>query len=134
MPGMNTGLNPADPALVAAFRSPLVHQGMLAAVIFLVLLLCWGVTRGWVTADTQAAAARAAAWREPSARQLLRLGFGLLWLFDGILQAQPEMPGGLPAQVIEPTASSSPGHRHALVPRRAVPQRRAHAADHRADR
>lgn len=26
MPGMNSGLNPADPTIVAAFRSALVHQ------------------------------------------------------------------------------------------------------------
>ena len=112
---MNTGLNPADPALVAAFRSALTHQGTFVGVLFLVLLLCWGVTRAWVTADTQAAAARAAAWREPRARRLLRVGFGLLWLFDGILQAQPQMPGGLPAAVIEPAASSSPGWVQHLV-------------------
>ena len=46
MPGMNMGLNPADPALVAAFRSALTQQGAIAGLIFLVLLLCWGVTRG----------------------------------------------------------------------------------------
>ncbi len=39
---------------------------------------------------------------------LLRIGFGLLWLLDGILQAQPNMPAGLPSQVIEPTAGASP--------------------------
>ena len=115
MPGMNTGLNPADPALVAAFRSALTHQGAIAGLIFLLLFLCWSVTRGWVSAGTQAAAARAAAWREPRARRLLRVGFGVLWLFDGILQAQPQMPGGLPAQVIEPAASSSPGWVQHLV-------------------
>ena len=27
MPGMNSGLSPADPTLVAAFRSALLHQG-----------------------------------------------------------------------------------------------------------
>ena len=32
----------------------------------------------------------------------------LLWVFDGILQAQPKMAIGLPSQVIEPTAASSP--------------------------
>jgi len=26
MPGMNSGLNPANPILVSAFRSALVHQ------------------------------------------------------------------------------------------------------------
>ena len=45
---------------------------------------------------------------EPSWRQLLRVGFGLLWVFDGILQAQPKMAIGLPSQVIEPIAASSP--------------------------
>ena len=45
---------------------------------------------------------------EPAWRRVLRIGFGLLWVFDGILQAQPKMAVGLPSQVIEPTAASSP--------------------------
>ena len=45
---------------------------------------------------------------EPAWRQLLRIGFGVLWIFDGILQAQPKMAIGLPSQVIEPAAASSP--------------------------
>ena len=45
---------------------------------------------------------------EPAWRQLLRTGFGILWLLDGILQAQPQMAIGLPSQVIQPTAASSP--------------------------
>jgi hypothetical protein len=31
-----------------------------------------------------------------------------LWIFDGLLQAQPTMAAGLPAQVIGPSAASSP--------------------------
>jgi hypothetical protein len=31
---MNSGLNPADPTIVAAFRSALVHQGAVVALIF----------------------------------------------------------------------------------------------------
>ena len=50
----------------------------------------------------------AAALAEPAWRQVLRVGFGLLWVFDGILQAQPKMAIGLPSQVIEPIAASSP--------------------------
>ena len=32
----------------------------------------------------------------------------MLWLFDGLLQAQPKMAAGLPSQVIEPIAATSP--------------------------
>ena len=107
MPGMNSGLSPDDPTLVAAFRSALLHQGLIAAGIFLVLWLLWGASRNWVPAKA-AGAVRAEPAPEPAGRRVLRIGFGLLWVFDGVLQAQPQMPGGLPSQVIEPTAQSSP--------------------------
>jgi cytochrome oxidase Cu insertion factor (SCO1/SenC/PrrC family) len=102
---MNSGLNPADPTLVAAFRSALLHQGLIAAALFLLLWLLWGASRNWLRPGAAVHAPRAA---EPAGRRVLRIGFGLLWVFDGILQAQPKMPGGLPSQVIEPTAQSSP--------------------------
>jgi cytochrome oxidase Cu insertion factor (SCO1/SenC/PrrC family) len=38
----------------------------------------------------------------------LRISFGLLWIFDGILQGQASMPLGLGPQVIQPTAAASP--------------------------
>ena len=47
-------------------------------------------------------------WHEPRARRLLRVSFGVLWLFDGLLQAQPQMPGGLADQVIQPSRHTSP--------------------------
>jgi cytochrome oxidase Cu insertion factor (SCO1/SenC/PrrC family) len=31
-----------------------------------------------------------------------------LWIIDGVLQAQPQMAGGLPARVIQPSAAASP--------------------------
>ena len=34
MPGMNTGLNPSDPTVVAAFKAALLHQGLIALLIF----------------------------------------------------------------------------------------------------
>jgi cytochrome oxidase Cu insertion factor (SCO1/SenC/PrrC family) len=108
VPGMNSGLNPANPILVSAFRSALFHQWAIVAIIFLLLLLAWGATRGWVTTGTRARMVLSASWNEPRARRVLRLGFGALWLFDGILQAQPQMAGGLPSQVMEPAASDSP--------------------------
>ncbi len=50
------------------------------------------------------------AWAEPepSGRRFLRIGFGLLWVFDGILQGQTSMPLGMTAKVIGPTAAASP--------------------------
>jgi cytochrome oxidase Cu insertion factor (SCO1/SenC/PrrC family) len=36
------------------------------------------------------------------------LSFGLLWIFDGILQGQASMPLGMAPNVIEPAAASSP--------------------------
>jgi len=106
VPGMNSGLAPNDPTLEAAFRSALEHQGIIALAILLFLWLLWGASRNWLPATTGTGAGAAGA--EPRARRLLRIGFGLIWVFDGILQAQPQMAGGLPSQVIEPTAASSP--------------------------
>ncbi len=115
MPGMNSGLNPANPILVSAFRSALFHQWAIVGIIFLLLLLAWGATRGWPTGGAQGSMRLAAAWNEPRARRVLRIGFGALWLFDGILQAQPQMAGGLPSQVMEPAAATSPGWVQHLV-------------------
>jgi cytochrome oxidase Cu insertion factor (SCO1/SenC/PrrC family) len=100
MPGMNSGLNADDPTVVAAFRAALLHQGLIIAAMLAVLSIAWVAFR-------RPGPARAAA-SEPAGRQVLRIGFGLLWLLDGVLQAQPGMAAGLPSQVIEPTASSSP--------------------------
>ncbi|HEY0871755.1 MAG TPA: SCO family protein, partial [Acidothermaceae bacterium] len=46
---------------------------------------------------------------EHPARTLLRISFGLLWIFDGLLQIQQAMPVGLPTQVVQPAAATSPG-------------------------
>ncbi len=111
MPGMNSGINVNDPTVIAAFKTALLHQGIIALAIFALLGFAWITLRAWLPAAQAtggAAADGAAAGAEPSWRQLLRIGFGLLWVFDGILQAQPKMAVGLPSQVIEPTAASSP--------------------------
>jgi cytochrome oxidase Cu insertion factor (SCO1/SenC/PrrC family) len=103
MPGMNSGPSPASSILVAAFRSALLQQALIVALIFVFVLATWAVMRtviGQQRAD--------AAWREPRARQVLRIGFGALWVFDGLLQAQPQMAGGMPAQ-FQATDAGSPG-------------------------
>jgi cytochrome oxidase Cu insertion factor (SCO1/SenC/PrrC family) len=185
VPGMNSGLSPADPTLVAAFRSALLHQGGIALLIIAFLWLLWATVRVWrlttpvaKTAASGAVTASAAAevkeagdadgisetngagetsgstemdgavraaetgitdgaatarrtratgriWAGRGARRggggeargrwLLRVGFGLVWILDGILQAQPKMAGGLASQVVEPTAAASPAWVQHLV-------------------
>jgi cytochrome oxidase Cu insertion factor (SCO1/SenC/PrrC family) len=107
MPGMNSGLNVDDPTVVAAFRTALLHQGLIALAIFFVIGVAWLTLRAWAPAGLPSRAVVPAP-PEPAWRQVLRIGFGLIWLLDGILQAQPKMAVGLPSQVIEPTAASSP--------------------------
>ena len=121
MPGMNSGVNISNPVVVAAFRAALLHQGLIVLLILLVLGLAWIGVRARLRAGArsgtgvQESGSSAPVLAEPAWRQLLRIGFGLLWIFDGILQAQPKMAVGLPAQVIEPTAASSPGWVQHLV-------------------
>jgi len=115
---MNNGLNVNDPAVVAAFRSALAHQLIIVLLIFGVLSVAWVALREWAPAALRAdsrAAAGVTRSAEPAGRQLLRMGFGFLWIIDGILQAQPDMAVGLPSRVIQPTAASSPGWVRHLV-------------------
>ena len=141
MPGMNSGLSPDAPTLVAAFRSALLHQSAIALLIVAFLWLLWATMRTWrlvtpaakaeadgVDGETAATAdlaeaggvdggvrAKGEGAREARGRAVLRVGFGFIWILDGILQAQPKMAGGLAAQVIEPSASASPGWVQHLV-------------------
>ncbi len=102
MPGMSPGMNIDNHQVVGAFRTALAHQGLIALLVFALLVT------GWAAARVAVRPIRANAWPEPPGRLLLIVGFGNLWLFDGILQLQPKMALGLPSQVIEPIAASSP--------------------------
>ena len=113
MPGMNSGLNVNDPTVVAAFHAALAQQGLIALLIFALLSIGWVAVRGrtsfaWVAGRGRTQGGAPETGTEPAGRRALRIGFGLLWVLDGLLQVQPGMAVGLPSQVIEPTASSSP--------------------------
>ncbi len=111
MPGMNSGVNVNDPTVIAAFKSALLHQGIIALLIFAALGLAWVTVRAWLPAaqpGPDGTERRAAGLAGEPLAAVLRIGFGVLWVFDGILQAQPKMAIGLPSQVIQPTAASSP--------------------------
>jgi cytochrome oxidase Cu insertion factor (SCO1/SenC/PrrC family) len=109
MPGMTSGLSNNNPTIVAAFRSALLHQGVFVLAVFAVLALGWVVIREWSRPALTRAGSRVSAGPEPAWRQLLRIGFGVIWIVDGLLQAQPAMAEGLPSQVIQPAAANSPG-------------------------
>jgi cytochrome oxidase Cu insertion factor (SCO1/SenC/PrrC family) len=111
MPGMGSGLNTNAPAVVAAFHAALWRQGLAVLVILALVAIAWNVLKA-VQLRRAAAGSPAAApmfsYPEPVARRLLRISFGLLWIFDGILQGQASMPLGMTTNVIQPAAAASP--------------------------
>jgi len=122
MPGMRSGLNVTNSVLVEAFRSALIHQGLIALLVFFSLAATWVSVREWLPGMAgrrhpvfRSRVADQAMPAEPAGRRILRLGFGVLWVFDGILQAQPAMAAGLPSQVIGPAAQGSPAWVQHLV-------------------
>ena len=48
MPGMNSGIDISDPIVVAAFKAALLHQGLIALLIFAVLGFAWVGVRAWL--------------------------------------------------------------------------------------
>src|SRR5215469_5588201 len=108
MPGMHSGIDVTNQVLVAAFRTALMHQGQVAMLILAtVAVICISVRElrpALVRRGTTGGSRLVSHAAEPPARRLLRLGFGLLWVFDGLLQAQPAMAAGLPGKVIAPAA------------------------------
>ena len=122
MTGMGHGLQANNPTITAAFRSSLDHQFLVIVILAAVLAVAWNVIR---TLHYRRCGRRRLRWtprpatrgpiRSPPARRVLRITFGLLWLFDGLLQVQDSMPVGLPGQVITPAAGSSPGWVQHLV-------------------
>jgi cytochrome oxidase Cu insertion factor (SCO1/SenC/PrrC family) len=115
MPGMNSGLGASNSTIVSAFLSALLHQGLVVLVILGLLAMAWNLLRArqMHRASIRPGVAPASPivalpGPEPAARRVLRVGFGLIWLFDGILQGQSSMPLGMTTQVIQPTAVASP--------------------------
>ena len=110
MPGMGTGLQENNPVILAAFRTQLEHQAFVVLALVALLAVCWNLLRAaQLRRHANAnASAEDSPGPEPSARRLLRISFGLIWIFDGLLQAQASMPLGMTTQVIEPSAAGSP--------------------------
>ena len=121
MTGMGHALQNNDPTVVAAFRSALDRQFLVIVILLVILVLAWNIVRTITyrraasIGSFETPAPRAWPYPEPTARRVLRITFGILWLLDGLLQAQSAMPLGLPGTVITPAAGSSPGWVQHLV-------------------
>jgi hypothetical protein len=115
VPGITGHSRATAQVLAAVFKSTLLSQGTLVFLIFVLLAIAWVtcrellLARGRLRLAARLAAIRAGRPAEPAARRVLRIGFGVLWIFDGFLQAQPAMPAGLPSSVLAPAAAGSPG-------------------------
>jgi cytochrome oxidase Cu insertion factor (SCO1/SenC/PrrC family) len=118
---MGHGLQTDNPTIAAAFRAALDHQLLALVILGVLLAVAWNVARTVHYRRAVAAGTLDAtvpdpwSYPEPAARRLLRISFGLLWVFDGLLQIQGSMPLGLPGSVLTPAGSSSPGWVQHLV-------------------
>ena len=117
MPGMGSGLGLNNPTIVSAFRSLLEHQALFILLLLALLVVGWNVLRAIqlrrrLSGELQS---EPSPNPEPEARRLIRISFGFLWIFDGILQAQASMPLGMTTQTIQPSAAASPSWVQHLV-------------------
>ncbi len=97
-----TDVSVTNHAVVGAFDHELVVQ---AAVIVALAVVAMVIT---IALAGRATPGEGVIADEPLARRVVRIGFGVIWILDGLLQAQSAMPLGMIPQVVQPASSSSP--------------------------
>jgi cytochrome oxidase Cu insertion factor (SCO1/SenC/PrrC family) len=117
---MGRSLPTGSSLIVSNFHTTLLHQFFVVAGILLACLLVFNVVRTIqyrrLSEHGQPFPSGVRAYGpEPVARRVARIGFGLLWILDGLLQLQSSMPLGLPTGVVQPSATTSPGWVRHLV-------------------
>ena len=114
MGGMGGSLGNNNPVIVAAFHAALRGQTLIVALLTLIAILAWAAARPgrYMSSPAQGDPPPLA---EHPARRLIRISFGILWIFDGLLQLQPAMPVGMPTSVVQPAAQGSPAWVQHLV-------------------
>jgi cytochrome oxidase Cu insertion factor (SCO1/SenC/PrrC family) len=118
MTGMNTGVNAKSAFITSQFNSALLVQfGIIVGIVIVIAVVATILLRreeknpggkGFLVSSV-------AMTVEPKARKVLRIGFGVLWIIDGLLQLQPQMVLGLPTQVVTPTVDAAPHWINSLV-------------------
>ena len=118
---MGRSLQTGNSLIVSSFHSALLHQFLIVILVVVLCGLAFNVVRTVQyrrlreNGSTAFPTLPAATLPEPTARRLLRIGFGCLWVLDGLLQIQSSMPLGLPSGVTQPSAASSPAWVQHLV-------------------
>ena len=120
MPGMGSAPGAGNSAIIHDFHAALGRQALLILLLVLFLFIAWNGLRSMqyrraLASGGQFPPPRRFVPPEPPARRLLRIGFGALWVIDGLLQLQQSMPLGMPSNVLQPAASSSPDWVQRLV-------------------
>ena len=115
MPGMGGSLSTSNPVIVDAFHSAIRRQALVVALLLLIAAAAWALRKSSGRRPGMASPGLELVGAEHPARRLLRVGFGIIWVVDGLLQAQSAMPLGLPTQVVQPAAATSPGWVQRLV-------------------
>jgi cytochrome oxidase Cu insertion factor (SCO1/SenC/PrrC family) len=120
MPGMGRSLQTGNSLIVSNFHTALFHQLLVVVSVVALCAIGFNVVRtvqyrrlkeqGRAFPTNQRSAVA-----EPAARRVVRVGFGLMWILDGLLQLQSGMPLGLPSGVVQPSASTSPAWVQHLV-------------------
>jgi len=117
---MSTDLRASNAAVASAFQASLLHQGLMVLLVVALVAIAWSFLRSAELKRTRATRSGSAPCTlaqpfaalspspEPAARRLLRISFGLLWIFDGMLQVQSSMPLGMVPGVVQPGAAGSP--------------------------
>lgn len=113
MSGMGAPPGAGSSTVIGDFHSALVVQGGVIFLVLVALLLAWNFLRSVqfrraMTRGEPYPGPRPMRAAEPYARRVLRIGFGALWIIDGLLQLQPGMPLGMPTDVLQPAATGSP--------------------------
>ena len=115
MPGMGRSVQTGNSLIVSTFHTTLFHQLLIILLVGALCAIGFNIVRTVQYRrlkqhgqDSFPSGQRFHA-PEPPARRILRIGFGCLWILDGLLQLQSAMPLGLPSSVIQPAASTSPG-------------------------
>jgi cytochrome oxidase Cu insertion factor (SCO1/SenC/PrrC family) len=120
MTGMGSSQGAGDSLVVDAFHQALTRQALLVLVVAIVLTVAWNGLR---SLQYRRAKADGVPWpppatprtSEPPALRVLRIAFGILWIFDGLLQLQHNMPIDLPSQALQSGSVASPAWVQHLV-------------------